>query len=178
MTNRPFEKKIAGHSVSRNETIRRIKLSPAHRAGTPLSGFFENSYIPENPRTLKPLIFSKNRIREAKNRSNTSPGKMSETVDFEENEPIDLEENEIQPRKYKDRAPCWDEFDKFTDKHGMLVQMRTIIEIENGGNKYGHCWDLLRTHIFPRTQELPQFPISPKPLFLSKNRLRDSPKRS
>ncbi|KAL4587291.1 hypothetical protein LXL04_000159 [Taraxacum kok-saghyz] len=38
------------------------------------------------------------------------------------------------------------------------------------------CWDLLRTHIFPRTRELPQFSISPKPLFLSKNRLRNSPK--
>ncbi|KAL4578930.1 hypothetical protein LXL04_015062 [Taraxacum kok-saghyz] len=25
-------------------------------------------------------------------------------------------------------------------------------------------WDLLKTHIFPRTRELPQFPISPKPL--------------
>ncbi|KAL4569601.1 hypothetical protein LXL04_025242 [Taraxacum kok-saghyz] len=36
--------------------------------------------------------------------------------------------------------------------------------------------DLLRTHIFPRTRELPQFPISPKPLFLSKNRLRNPPK--
>ncbi|KAL4567805.1 hypothetical protein LXL04_023400 [Taraxacum kok-saghyz] len=32
------------------------------------------------------------------------------------------------------------------------------------------------THIFPRTRELPQFPISPKPLFLSKNRLRNPPK--
>ncbi|KAL4591208.1 hypothetical protein LXL04_004162 [Taraxacum kok-saghyz] len=42
---------------------------------------------------------------------------------------------------------------------------------------YGRkCWDLLRTHIFPRTRELPQFPISPKPLFLSKNRLRNPPK--
>ncbi|KAL4573604.1 hypothetical protein LXL04_020415 [Taraxacum kok-saghyz] len=38
------------------------------------------------------------------------------------------------------------------------------------------CWDLLRTHIFPRTRELPQFPISSKPLFLSKNRLWDPPK--
>ncbi|KAL4572232.1 hypothetical protein LXL04_019002 [Taraxacum kok-saghyz] len=38
------------------------------------------------------------------------------------------------------------------------------------------CWDLLRTHIFLRTRELPQFPISPKPLFLSKNRLRNPPK--
>ncbi|KAL4585584.1 hypothetical protein LXL04_010207 [Taraxacum kok-saghyz] len=38
------------------------------------------------------------------------------------------------------------------------------------------CWDLLRTHIFPRTRELPQFPISSKPLFLSKNRLRNPSK--
>ncbi|KAL4582761.1 hypothetical protein LXL04_007320 [Taraxacum kok-saghyz] len=37
--------------------------------------------------------------------------------------------------------------------------------------------DLLRTHIFLRTRELPQFSISPKPLFLSKNRLRDPPKQ-
>ncbi|KAL4569026.1 hypothetical protein LXL04_024653 [Taraxacum kok-saghyz] len=34
---------------------------------------FENSYIPENPRTLKPLTFSKNRLRGAKNRSILSP---------------------------------------------------------------------------------------------------------
>ncbi|KAL4573737.1 hypothetical protein LXL04_020554 [Taraxacum kok-saghyz] len=34
---------------------------------------FENSYIPENPRTPKPLTFSKNRLWGAKNRSNTSP---------------------------------------------------------------------------------------------------------
>ncbi|KAL4572577.1 hypothetical protein LXL04_019357 [Taraxacum kok-saghyz] len=34
---------------------------------------FENSYIPENPRTPKPLTFSKNRLRRAKNRSNISP---------------------------------------------------------------------------------------------------------
>ncbi|KAL4582392.1 hypothetical protein LXL04_006939 [Taraxacum kok-saghyz] len=37
-------------------------------------GSFENSYIPEKLRTPKPLTFSKNRLREAKNRSNTSPG--------------------------------------------------------------------------------------------------------
>ncbi|KAL4573093.1 hypothetical protein LXL04_019886 [Taraxacum kok-saghyz] len=36
-------------------------------------GSFENSYIPENPKTPKPLTFSKNRLRVAKNRSNTSP---------------------------------------------------------------------------------------------------------
>ncbi|KAL4590922.1 hypothetical protein LXL04_003869 [Taraxacum kok-saghyz] len=34
---------------------------------------FENSYIPENPRTPKPLTFSKNRLRGAKNLSYTSP---------------------------------------------------------------------------------------------------------
>ncbi|KAL4574351.1 hypothetical protein LXL04_021180 [Taraxacum kok-saghyz] len=33
----------------------------------------KNSYIPENPRTPKPLTFSKNRLWGAKNRSNTSP---------------------------------------------------------------------------------------------------------
>ncbi|KAL4589401.1 hypothetical protein LXL04_002308 [Taraxacum kok-saghyz] len=38
---------------------------------------FENSYILENPRTPKPLTFSKNRHRGAKNRSNTSPIKIS-----------------------------------------------------------------------------------------------------
>ncbi|KAL4566117.1 hypothetical protein LXL04_030227 [Taraxacum kok-saghyz] len=48
------------------------------------SGCFENSYIPENPRTPKPLTFSKNRLCEAKNRSNTSPvaKKNSEKTTF------------------------------------------------------------------------------------------------
>ncbi|KAL4591474.1 hypothetical protein LXL04_004440 [Taraxacum kok-saghyz] len=36
-------------------------------------GSFENSYITENPRTPKPLTFSKNRLRGAKNRSKTRP---------------------------------------------------------------------------------------------------------
>ncbi|KAL4570968.1 hypothetical protein LXL04_017717 [Taraxacum kok-saghyz] len=36
-------------------------------------GSFENSYIPENPRTSKPLTFLKNRLWEVKNRSNSSP---------------------------------------------------------------------------------------------------------
>ncbi|KAL4557047.1 hypothetical protein LXL04_035217 [Taraxacum kok-saghyz] len=34
---------------------------------------FENSYISENPRTPKPLTFSKNRLRGATNRSNLRP---------------------------------------------------------------------------------------------------------
>ena len=43
-----------------------------------------DSYIPENPRTPKPLTFSKNRLRGAKNRSNTSPvaKKNSEKTTF------------------------------------------------------------------------------------------------
>ncbi|KAL4563770.1 hypothetical protein LXL04_027815 [Taraxacum kok-saghyz] len=41
--------------------------------GSSRSRSFENSYIPENPRTPKPLTFSKNRLRGAKNRSNISP---------------------------------------------------------------------------------------------------------
>ncbi|KAL4592482.1 hypothetical protein LXL04_005479 [Taraxacum kok-saghyz] len=53
-----------------------------------------------------------------------------------------------------------------------------VVKIADKGNhlEQNQCWDLLRTHIFPRTRELPQFPISPKPLFLSKNRLRNPPK--
>ncbi|KAL4573820.1 hypothetical protein LXL04_020639 [Taraxacum kok-saghyz] len=45
---------------------------------------FENSYIPENPRTLKPLTFSKNRLRGAKNWSNRSSvaKKISEKTIF------------------------------------------------------------------------------------------------
>ncbi|KAL4556929.1 hypothetical protein LXL04_035096 [Taraxacum kok-saghyz] len=41
--------------------------------GSSRSRSFENSYIPENPKTSKPLTFSKNRLRGTKNRSNTSP---------------------------------------------------------------------------------------------------------
>ncbi|KAL4585822.1 hypothetical protein LXL04_010448 [Taraxacum kok-saghyz] len=48
------------------------------------SRYFENSYIPENTRTPKPLTFSKNRLRGAKNRSNISPvaKKFSRKNDF------------------------------------------------------------------------------------------------
>ncbi|KAL4572800.1 hypothetical protein LXL04_019585 [Taraxacum kok-saghyz] len=45
----------------------------SRRAAARESRSFENSYIPENPRTPKPLTFSKNRLRGAKNRSNISP---------------------------------------------------------------------------------------------------------
>ncbi|KAL4559106.1 hypothetical protein LXL04_031239 [Taraxacum kok-saghyz] len=55
-----------------------------------------------------------------------------------------------------------------------FIDIGRISSIENNhkpvdvAKKGQKCWDLLRTHIFPRTRELPQFPISPKPLFLSK----------
>ncbi|KAL4573524.1 hypothetical protein LXL04_020333 [Taraxacum kok-saghyz] len=47
--------------------------SPSTEQSSQKSRSFENSYIPENPRTPKPLTFSKNRLRGAKNRSNISP---------------------------------------------------------------------------------------------------------
>ncbi|KAL4567239.1 hypothetical protein LXL04_022816 [Taraxacum kok-saghyz] len=49
-----------------------LDLRPKNKA-CEQSRSFENSYIPENPRTPKPLTFSKNRLRGAKNRSNISP---------------------------------------------------------------------------------------------------------
>ncbi|KAL4562986.1 hypothetical protein LXL04_027017 [Taraxacum kok-saghyz] len=48
-----------------------LQLTPL--AGSKESRSFENSYIPENPKTPKPLTFSKNRLRGAKNRSILSP---------------------------------------------------------------------------------------------------------
>ncbi|KAL4555991.1 hypothetical protein LXL04_038626 [Taraxacum kok-saghyz] len=54
--------------------------------------------------------------------------------------------------------------------------MHYKIGFGSGEKEREMCWDLLRTHIFPRTRELPQFHISPKPLFLSKNRFRNPPK--
>ncbi|KAL4567944.1 hypothetical protein LXL04_023540 [Taraxacum kok-saghyz] len=65
--------------------LRRLPLPPATVALVAAeSRSFENSYIPENPRTPKPLTFSKTRLRGAKNRSNTSPvtKKISEKITF------------------------------------------------------------------------------------------------
>ncbi|KAL4583436.1 hypothetical protein LXL04_008009 [Taraxacum kok-saghyz] len=47
-----------------------FSVNPCSTRVLQLSRSFENSYIPENPRTPKPLTFSKNRLRGAKNRSN------------------------------------------------------------------------------------------------------------
>ncbi|KAL4585424.1 hypothetical protein LXL04_010044 [Taraxacum kok-saghyz] len=58
------------HAISKLEGYSRLEQAPPER---PESRSFENSYIPENPRTPKPLTFSKNRLRGAKNRSNISP---------------------------------------------------------------------------------------------------------
>ncbi|KAL4558267.1 hypothetical protein LXL04_036465 [Taraxacum kok-saghyz] len=63
-----------GPEVLDFETIRNIgaMISKERERERELRSF-ENSYIPENPRTPKPLTFSKNRLRGAKNRSKTSP---------------------------------------------------------------------------------------------------------
>ncbi|KAL4586786.1 hypothetical protein LXL04_011430 [Taraxacum kok-saghyz] len=53
--------------------VSKITKMPLELIKAPQSRSFENSYIPENPRTLKPLTFSKNRLRGAKNSSNISP---------------------------------------------------------------------------------------------------------
>ncbi|KAL4579539.1 hypothetical protein LXL04_015689 [Taraxacum kok-saghyz] len=54
--------------------IEKVKFEIYKKENRPTSQLksrsFENSYIPENPRTPKPLTFSKNRLRGAKNRSN------------------------------------------------------------------------------------------------------------
>ncbi|KAL4584842.1 hypothetical protein LXL04_009452 [Taraxacum kok-saghyz] len=184
-------------------------------------GSFENSYIPENPRTPKPLTFSKNRLRGAKNRSNISPvaKKNSEktTFFFPKNFAYFfvlfqnrsktrnvfkyfyrslyntylkrfvkkfLKKNEKKSCTYAQKIKKSCTYAKVKKKYrffGIFFQRIVMIKNVLEGSEVGFlkgitCWDLLRIHIFPRTRELHQFPISPKPLFLSKNRLRDSPK--
>ncbi|KAL4565499.1 hypothetical protein LXL04_029597 [Taraxacum kok-saghyz] len=65
-------------SYGRNTQISTLRTMSGFGRGVMIrhlkeSRSFENSYIPENPRTPKPLTFSKNRLRGAKNRSNISP---------------------------------------------------------------------------------------------------------
>ncbi|KAL4565255.1 hypothetical protein LXL04_029341 [Taraxacum kok-saghyz] len=69
-------------SIERSEPITRTIASAEAASFLALSSWTmshftfrqpELIYFPENPRTPKPLTFSKNRLREAKNRSNTSP---------------------------------------------------------------------------------------------------------
>ncbi|KAL4571405.1 hypothetical protein LXL04_018164 [Taraxacum kok-saghyz] len=207
---------------------------------------FENSYIPENPRTPKPLTFSKNRLRGAKNRSNISPvaKKKFRKNDFFFSKNFAyvqtffvcicaqffvLFQNRSKTRNFfkffyrslyntylkrfvkknlkknakkksctyaqKIKKSCTyakvkKKYRFFGNFFQRIVMIKNVLEgsevgqyTSTSGDHYrdpqdNRCWDLLRTHIFPRTRELPQFPISPKPLFLSKNRLRNPPKRS
>ncbi|KAL4591503.1 hypothetical protein LXL04_004471 [Taraxacum kok-saghyz] len=69
-----FQASNLGDAIETVNQMTRINESPpfsTHLAD--LTRSFENSYIPENLRTPKPLTFSKNRLRGAKNRSNISP---------------------------------------------------------------------------------------------------------
>ncbi|KAL4575903.1 hypothetical protein LXL04_011990 [Taraxacum kok-saghyz] len=115
---------------------------------------FENSYIPENPRTPKPSLYNTYLKRFVKKNLKKNAKKKLH----------------ICTKNKKKLHICKRFRSRFFERNNGLG------DIGNWGSS--RCWDLLRTHIFPRTRELPQFPISPKPLFLSKNRLRDSPKRS
>ncbi|KAL4574508.1 hypothetical protein LXL04_021340 [Taraxacum kok-saghyz] len=70
--------KIPEHKPKEKKKIKETRFEGWNVAlknfnGGTTSGSFENSYISENLRTPKPLTFSKNRLRRAKNRSNTSP---------------------------------------------------------------------------------------------------------
>ncbi|KAL4568903.1 hypothetical protein LXL04_024521 [Taraxacum kok-saghyz] len=91
-------------------------------------GSFENSYIPENPRTPKQLTFSKNRIREAKYRSNTSP----------------VAKNNFRKNNFFFKFLYLSVFEtKQVNMHicKILVQMRTIIKFENGGTNLDKHFD-------------------------------------
>ncbi|KAL4586478.1 hypothetical protein LXL04_011114 [Taraxacum kok-saghyz] len=129
------------------------------------SGYFENQKIPENSRTFfRPLdhILIKILITEKQTRR---------TIVVATDQP------EILPnRKFGLVLP-----NEKAEKHDRRTCPQRIEDenkksMEQDSHGPWNCWDLLRTHIFPRTRELPQFPISPKPLFLSKNRLRNPPK--
>ncbi|KAL4592127.1 hypothetical protein LXL04_005112 [Taraxacum kok-saghyz] len=117
-------------------------------------GSFENSYIPENPRT--PLISYISQTVIPFKKPTSEPSKTG------------FETKQKTVHICTKKKVCT--YAKFLEKKNRDSSYENASYCEN-------CWDLLRTHIFPRTRELPQFPISPKPLFLSKNRLRDSPKR-
>ncbi|KAL4578139.1 hypothetical protein LXL04_014258 [Taraxacum kok-saghyz] len=69
----PYIDRINSYAHFLNSNQEYNKLEHADHLIYIESRSFENSYIPENPRTLKPLTFSKNRLRGAKNRSNISP---------------------------------------------------------------------------------------------------------
>ncbi|KAL4578503.1 hypothetical protein LXL04_014626 [Taraxacum kok-saghyz] len=66
-----FEHERIEIEIEKEEDV--VATGGGWRRVTDESRSFENSYIPENPRTPKPLTFSKNRLRGAKNRSNISP---------------------------------------------------------------------------------------------------------
>ncbi|KAL4565857.1 hypothetical protein LXL04_029963 [Taraxacum kok-saghyz] len=187
-------------------------LGDIGNCGSSRSRSFENSYIPENPRTPKPLTFSKNRLRGAKNRSNISPvaKKFFRKNDFffpktlhmcklffcayvhsflfcfktAQKHEMSLYNTYLKSCTYAQKIKKSCTYAKVKKKYRFfgnffqrIVMIKNVLEGSEVGFLKGiTCWDLLRTHIFPRTRELPQFPISPKPLFLSKNRLRNPPK--
>ncbi|KAL4590231.1 hypothetical protein LXL04_003157 [Taraxacum kok-saghyz] len=116
-----------------------------------------NSYILENPRTHKPLTFSKNRLREAKNRSNTSPF-LKKKIVFSE---IFFATGLV--------------FERF------LAPRSRFFEKVNGLGVLGEAsWMHLGFKDLNQESEYGIFenPRTPKPLTFSKNRLRGDKNRS
>ncbi|KAL4569552.1 hypothetical protein LXL04_025192 [Taraxacum kok-saghyz] len=123
--------------------------------------------LPQFPISPKPLFLSKNRLR--------NPPKPV----LKQNKKLCTYAHKKSLHICKVFGKKKSFFRKFFFATGLIFERylaprSRFFEKVNGLGVLG--WDLLRTHIFPRTRELPQFPISPKPLFLSKNRLRNPPK--
>ncbi|KAL4568736.1 hypothetical protein LXL04_024351 [Taraxacum kok-saghyz] len=133
---------------------------------------FENSYIPENPRTPKPLTFSKNRLRGAKNRSNTSPvakQNSGKTTFFF--------------RNFAYLHICTQKKVAHMQKLKKISFFRKKISANcNDYERFGGS----RSRFFDRNNEsrsfensyIPENPRTPKPLTFSKNRLRGAKNRS
>ncbi|KAL4585434.1 hypothetical protein LXL04_010055 [Taraxacum kok-saghyz] len=150
---------------------------------------FENSYIPENPRTPKPLTFSKNRLRGAKNRSNISPvaKKFSEKTTF-------FFQKLCICANFFFVHMCTEPLQHIFKER--IVMIKNVLEgfevgflkgiTEIGGvlgfsGIYEFSKDPNTIYIESRSFEnsyIPENPRTPKPLTFSKNRLRGAKNRS
>ncbi|KAL4573547.1 hypothetical protein LXL04_020357 [Taraxacum kok-saghyz] len=118
------------------------------------SGSFENSYIPENPRTPKPLTFSKNRLWGAKNRSNTSPSHIYKK------KKLHICIKIIFFRKFF--SANYNDYKRFEGSQSR------VFERNNGLGDIGN-WGKSRSF---ENSYIPENPRTPKQLTFSKNRLR------
>ncbi|KAL4586206.1 hypothetical protein LXL04_010838 [Taraxacum kok-saghyz] len=141
---------------------------------------FENSYIPENPRTPKPLTFSKNRLRGAKNRSNISP--VAKTF-FRKNDfffPKTLHMSlyntylkRFVKKNLKKNAKKKKKLHICTkNKKKRIVMIKNVLE----GSEVGFLKGITSRSF--ENSYIPENPRTPKLLTFSKNRLRGAKNRS